>query len=147
VVLLFGLLLTAVRTISSWLSSDALQFEFLFLDEPDADTLGEERKLLQLVFREQIANGTVLIGKCPGVGMLAGHCVRRGRRSLCHCLLASTGAALDSFRPDDCVVSRLIIPGPRPDLQLTGEAEALPEAHDLLESWGSVLGRLLQAWL
>src|SRR5207247_1296373 len=85
IVLLLALTLTAVRKLTEWLSTDALVFEFLFLEGSNAPALTTEQALLEMLFREQIANGTVLLARLP-VNQLAARCAQRARRSLCHCL-------------------------------------------------------------
>src|SRR5262249_51127722 len=60
-VLLLGLLTAAVRKLCEWLSTDALTFVLVFLQEKGADPLAPERALLETVLREPIANGTVEI--------------------------------------------------------------------------------------
>jgi hypothetical protein len=145
IVLILALLLTVVRKLSDWLSTDALLFEFLFLDKADGQSLAEERKLIELVLREQIANGTVRIDKCANREALAEHCAHVARRSLCHCLLVSTEK--QSFEAEDTVTSQLWIDGSTPRLETIGELPAEVESEGLLESWGAVLERLLQVWV
>jgi hypothetical protein len=145
IVLLLGLMLTAVRRLSEWLSTDALLFEFLFLDQAD-DSLADERKLLEMVLREQIANGTVRLGKLPGMEPLAQHCARTARRSVCHCLLLSTEKH-PGYRADDTVVSQLEIAGPCPVLDITSDTPGAMEPETPLDSWSAALERLLQLWV
>src|SRR5262249_10213047 len=129
---------------SDWLSTDALLFEFLFIDKA-GEALDDERKLIELVLREQIANGTVRIDRCASGDALAEHCARVARRSLCHCLLVSTEK--HSFQAEDTVASQLHIDGATPRVEVSGELPEEIETDGLLESWGSVLERLLQLWV
>jgi hypothetical protein len=145
IVLVLGLLLTAVRKLSEWLNTDALLFEFVFLDKPDGNTLADERKLLEMVLREQLANGTVRLEKLGGLAPLAEHCGRLARRSLCHCLIVSTEKP--TFRADDTIVSQLEISGPTPTLETSGEPPEPLEASEPLEAWSAALERLLQTWV
>lgn len=145
IVLVLGLLLTAVRKLSEWLSTDALLFEFIFLDKPDAESLADERKLLEMVLREQIANGTVRLDKLAGLEPLAEHCARVARRSLSHCLLISTER--QTFHAADTVVSQLEISGPIPILETSGEKPEPAEIAEPLDAWSAALERLLQTWV
>ena len=77
IVLLLAMLAALVRKLSEWLSTDALTFEFLFLTE----ALLPERKLLETVFREQIANHTVILQQAEARAV-AEHCEAHARRSL-----------------------------------------------------------------
>jgi hypothetical protein len=150
IVLVMALLVTAVRKLAEWLSTDSLLFEFLFLEPAEGDALTDERKLLELVLREQIANGTVRIDKLSGfetrgLQALAEHCGRRARRSLCHCLLVGTEPY--ELRADDTVVSSLRIDSPVPELHVVGEPPDEITADGPLESWSATLERLLQVWI
>jgi len=146
IVLVCALLLTVVRKLTDWLTTDALVFEFVFLDEGNADTLADERQLLQLVLREQIANGTVTITKGTNLGALGQHCGRRARRSLVHALLLGTDRQA-GFHPDETVVSRLLVNGAAPTLEIVGDPPVATEPDGPLESWSAALERLLQLWV
>lgn len=67
-VLVFGLLLCAVRRLHDWLSEEALLFRFVFLTDEQGvrhTPLAEERELLKLLLREWIDKGTVLVSEGP----------------------------------------------------------------------------------
>ena len=64
IVLLLGLFVVAVRRLTEWLSEEALLFDFVFLKpggkkSAGSPALADERELLELLFREQIANNSV----------------------------------------------------------------------------------------
>ena len=61
IILLLGLTLAITYKLIEWLSTDALVFEFLFLADDDAVPLGGEKALLEMILREQTANGTTVI--------------------------------------------------------------------------------------
>jgi len=117
IVLLLGLLTAAIRRLIDWLHDDALTFELLFVEgggssrrsdfqsvraavdgrignpsygvESEGDAaLADERELLELIFREQIANGTVVVASVNATA-LAARCREHARRSLCHCTTLS----------------------------------------------------------
>ncbi len=144
IVLLLALLVVAVRKVSEWLSTDALRFEFLFVGgEPEP--LQEERKLLETLLREQIANGTVAILHVPNRDEVARHCALKARRSLCQCVPISTTG--EKFRADATVVTRLRVDGPCPAL---GEGDGpllVPDADDPVDSWGEAVRSLLEGWV
>jgi hypothetical protein len=145
-VLWLGLLVAAVRKLTDWLSEDALLFEFCILDQGKPDVLAQEQELLEMVLREQIANGTVRLVRLPGAGELEELCRRRARRSLCHCLTVSAEENV-TVRPDDTIVSRLQIDGPRPAIQCAADTPEPSAAEEPIESWATALERLLHVWV
>lgn len=143
-VLLLALLLTAVRKLSEWLSTDALVFEFLFVQESSGDGLAAERELLETLLREQLANGTALVERVAAF-QVPPRCAQRARRSLCHCL--SIAARERRLQADGIIVTRLTIDGPRPALGFGAEPASVPQAEGAVESWGAALESLLEVWM
>jgi hypothetical protein len=152
-VLLLALLVVAVRKLSEWLSTDALLFEFLFMDgkegkeaeEKDAGLLAPERNLLATILREQVANGTVALARVPSADQVARRCALRARRSLCHCL--ASAAADQPLQAEATVVTRLRLDGSCPAVGVSADPLAVPEAEDPLGSWAATLEGLLQGWV
>jgi hypothetical protein len=142
--LVFALFPDLVRT--EWLTDDALLFEFCIIDQDRPETLAQEQELLEMVLREQVANGTVRLLRLPGPAALEELCRRRAQRSLCHCLVV-TAEDGEPFRIQDTVVSRLRISGPRPVLEISDEPAPATAADEPMESWAAALERLLQAWV
>jgi hypothetical protein len=145
IILVLGLTLAALRKLLDWLSTDALTFELLFLGESDSSQLLQaERDLLEMVLREQIANGAVVIAHLPRA-RLAARCAERARRSLCHCLIIST--ADRPFEADDTRVARLVISDAEPWLMLDDDtASSAADEGDPLSGWTGALEGLLQYW-
>jgi hypothetical protein len=141
-ILLMALLLVVVRRLSDWLSTDALFFEFLFLDDNEA--LGRERELLEMLFREAIETGSVVLRPLPAAE-LARECAGRARRSLCHYLTVST--ADRPFEAPDTVVTRLVLEGPCPALGAGDEEPIYPAGEEPFDVWAGVLLELLQRWV
>jgi hypothetical protein len=139
IVLLLGLVRTGIQKLIEWLSTDALKFDLVFLGDADRPALGHEFHLLELLFQDQIENGTIELMTMPR-DKLAEHCQLRARRSLCHCL--SISAADRPLAADDTVVSRLVVNGPRPGL-----AHAFDDEPTVMEEWSEALERLLQIWV
>ena len=84
IVLLLGLILAAISRLIDWLSEDSLVFEVVFLGADNY--LAAERALLDMILRDQIANGTVVLANLAA-GQLAGHCESRARRACATCSL------------------------------------------------------------
>jgi hypothetical protein len=141
-ILLLGLLLVVVRRLSDWLNSDALLFEFLFLDGDES--LSRERELLEMLFRESIETGNVVV-RTLTADSLAKECAERARRSLCHCLTVSTRDR--PFEAPDTVVTRLALDGPCPALGAGDDEAVYPEGEEPFDVWAGVLRELLQRWV
>jgi hypothetical protein len=146
IVLALGLALTAVRKLLEWLSTDALLFEVLFLDESiGPKVLAAEQALVETVFREQVANGTVVINRLPRQ-RLSYHCAQYARRSRCHCLaVATTDQRLEI---EGVHLGRLVLAGPCPGLALENDADAqVPQGEHALTCWTMALESWLQTCL
>src|SRR5207249_3142175 len=130
--------------LTDWLCSDALLFEFLFVAEGQAHPLEQEAELLAMLFREQIANGTLCLGRVPSLAAAGAEATARARRSECDVLtVAVAPAGLTVEGAEDC---QLILAGPRPRL-VTRTAELPMEGDDALESWQAALAKLIPMWL
>lgn len=143
-ILLLALLLVTVRRLSEWLSADALVFDFVFLSDGAGPSLGRERQLLEMLFREQRENGTVVIRDDLDAAALARESTQRARRSLVHVLTAST-----QDRPLDvpeAVVTRLVVDGDCPAIGAGPEGPAVPEGEEPFDIWAAALLELLQRW-
>jgi hypothetical protein len=140
IVLLLALLLCAVRKLSEWLGDDALLFEFLFVREGDARPLAHEANLLEMLFREQIENGSVKVEHFADP--VDKYAAQKARWSVCHCLAISSGSV--ELHTDDAVVMRLKLEGPRPLLDAGQLPATTDDPEDPFDSWMEVLHRLLQ---
>jgi hypothetical protein len=161
IVYLLGFLLAAVEKLCDWLSADALHFDFVFLHEDDAFPLRHEYELLEMLFREQIENGTVTL--YPACHLLpdaasdsrrpksdefaATHtpadlltlCRSRAQRSLCQLLAVSMSDHPQKI--EETPVARLKLGDAQPTL--VHAAENVPKAHE----WPAALEKLLQLWV
>src|SRR5262249_3747789 len=112
-----------------------------FLDEGvGPQGLVAEQAILGMVFREQVAKGTVVINRLPRE-RLSHHCVQHARRSRCDCLAVATKD--QRLEIEGVGFARLVLAGPCPALapERDGEARVFGEGDDLacwsmaLESW------------
>lgn len=143
IVLVLGLLLTAVKKLSEWLSTDALKFEFLLVQDKDAKPLAQEGALLEMLFREQIENGTVEVRHlAEPVGPYAD---RRAQRSLCHVLTVGTSGT--DTPTELAVTTGLTVAGPRPEMRIGRDEPTELPGDDPVESWTATLERLLAVWV
>ena len=142
IVTLLGLILAGADKLIDWLSEDAVTFEFLLIGDERA--LAAEKSLLEMILREQIANGTALVANLPA-GQLAGHCESLARRSQCH--LLSAGFCHQPVEADGFRSATLALDEPLPDLAFDDDNTPLSAAEDLLAGWTSALQRLLEQWI
>jgi hypothetical protein len=144
IILALGMTLTALKKLLEWLGEDSLVFEFLLIDEPNRPkALQAEEAVLPMVLREQIANGSAIVARMDRT-RLAGHCVERARRSLCHCLtLSARDQPLDA---EGTSVARLALGERMPVLTLVDENATELPSDDAMGAWCAVLERVLQDW-
>jgi hypothetical protein len=143
IIMVLGLLLTAVRKLSEWLSTDALKFEFLLIQEKDAKPLAQEGALLEMLFREQIENKTVEVRHTSEDPARSAD--QLGQRSLCHVLAVSTeGVQLEA---STAITTELAVRGPRPAVQIGYDQSTEFDGEEPSESWIAALERLLMLWV
>jgi hypothetical protein len=134
IVLILALIVAVVRTLTDWLSNDALSFEICFVDEGDRSALADERRLLEVLLREPIELGTVLLSRARGIQQVESRCSEFARRGWCDCLKIST---LDQeLSPEGCGVTTLVL-GKQPFFK----------GIDVEGDWQRGLAALLQAWV
>jgi hypothetical protein len=143
-VLMLALIFMVVRKLSEWLSTDALYFRILFVGEGEEEPLKAERELLQSLFREQIASGTVFLERMAA-DRVKSACRNWARRSMVHALVLGEDPPV--LEPEETVVTRLKIAGPRPALGDADGEPAVVEAEDAMDSWGTTLEQVLQRWV
>jgi hypothetical protein len=143
-VMLLGLLYVLVRKLTEWLSTDALNFQVLFLGEGEADPLANERAILEKLFYEEIALDVVHLER-HAPGKLAKSCEDWARKSMVHILMVGVRPGL--MEAKDTVTTRLAIDGPRPSLgDGTGELNPV-EGDDASDAWANALQGLLMRWV
>jgi hypothetical protein len=166
IVYLLGMILAAIEKLTQWLSSDALQFDFVFLHDDESFPLHHEYELIELLLLEQIENGTVRLypsrnnTPSPTRTEIAGAdkskpedpmadthteeqlialCKDLARRHLCHLLTLSVEDR--PLKVDDVAVSRLMLNKTNPRLIRFNDAAAASMA------WPEALESLLQMWV
>lgn len=126
-----------------WLSSDAIRFEFLFVEPDSSPVLDDERTLLETLFREEIASGTVALESIDPAD-LESRCTARARTSLCHSL--SIGCDTMPQSDDLSIASQLLLERPEPTLLLADESVVEPDETGL-DGWKEQLDTLLRFWV
>lgn len=143
IVVVLALLITAVRKLSEWLSTDALRFELLFIQDNEARPLALEASLLEMLLREQIESNIVEIRHTSEEPARTAE--QRAQRSLCH-LLAISSADVD-LDTESAITSRLKICGARPQLRIGYGEPTQSDGEEALDSWVAALERLLSIWV
>lgn len=88
VIVLLASLYVAVQQLTRWMSDDALNFEFLWISDESQENLHDERRLLETLFREAIATGT-LTQDVITFDELPGRLTESGRQAYCQSLILS----------------------------------------------------------
>jgi hypothetical protein len=139
IVFVLAMLTAVVRRLTEWLATDALLFEFCFVESGDRSLLGDERRLLEILLREPLARGTVRLTQAANAGRVAAACADHARRSLCHCLTVSTA---DPSVPSDQAIGMRLLVGKEPELRGLDPAETPGE-----RGWAATLAVLLEHWV
>ena len=142
-VLLLAFMATALRKLTEWLSADALHFGLLVVCEGGASPLEAEVKLLKTLWRDEIANGAVLLTHLE-TAEVADRCAAFARHSQCNCLVI--GVDPPFFDAQGVEVESLRIAGPRPILSGDKADQFSGDGDDPFDDWAQGLERLLSRW-
>lgn len=143
VILVLGLVVALIQTLTDLLTEDALAFD-LFFPQDDRDPLRDERELMKLILREPIANGTVRIEQARPPQVIA-HCERVAPRARCEYLslsLRDRPQRHDQFR-----TGWLAVPSPVPDLGFSDQPLIELEGDIALDRWREAFVTLVASWL
>jgi len=142
-VLALALLLAGVRKLSEWLSTESLHFEFLLPQGEGDAPLAEEGRLLQLLFREMIENGTVKVEHLS-FAKLNDRVQEQAKRSLWHGLVVSAGSDRGTFSAAN--LHELRLDAERPQLLPINRANRERDVDEPFDDWVGALVRLLGHW-
>lgn len=143
IIMLLGFLVATVRRLTQWLSEDALVFEFCFLDHTPDQPLAPEWELLEMIFREQMANGTVRLQVLRKEDWEA-YCEAQAKRSMCRVMPISV--ADREIEPESTIVTRVRLNSPELELGWPREEIAKAEGHDAWEVWTNSLQEVVETW-
>ena len=142
IVMLVAMLFAMVNQLIDWLTEDAIQFDFIFVDQATFP-LENERELIETLFGEAIKSGIVNIFRMEPDDIRS-HCDDLARRSLCQSLTA--GINPKPIVGEGPMVSYLVLKDETPELMLGGEP--VPLAEDVgIEAWRQQLDQLLRHWV
>lgn len=143
IVLLTAVITALVQKLIEWLSHDALVFEFVWIEDPERPPLDEERKVLELIFAEEMVHGTVR-HRGLSAAALTSHCEAQATRSLARALILSTYDL--ELEPAGVAIARIVVNQARPQLGWNTEPLALAEGETALDGWRTLLLDLLREW-
>ena len=164
IVLVQSTILALVRKLTEWLSTDAIRFEVLFVQDGGKVLLAEEAALLRLLLREPLERGDGLVatgdrtasGKATAEQEAAEEATeskaavmtylgRLSRAAQVHCLAAA--AEPFGMELDTVVVTELVVGGSRPEIGDGDGVVAELEGEDAFEVWQETVLRILQLWV
>jgi hypothetical protein len=143
-ILALAFVLAAIRTLTKWLSQEALNFEIVFLEEPNSPPLASEKKLFEILLREECAHGLVRVDSIARE-QLAARAALHSQRSQCHQLVLST--AEPEPNSASAMAMFLTLHDPRPKLAPQPAARERPADETLWDAWRVALEELLVGWL
>lgn len=145
IVMLQSTILALVRRLTEWLSTDAIRFEVLFVQDGAKKPLLEEATLMELLLREPIERGDGLVAWVADQAEVVKHLNRLSREAQVHCL----AAAKEPFDMDldNVVVTELILDGARPELGDGSGMVTELEGEDAMDAWQETVLRILQLWV
>jgi hypothetical protein len=145
IVLVQSTVLALVRKLTDWLSTDAIRFEVLFVQDGGKNPLTEEAALLKLLLREPIERGDGEVLEVPNPDAVVTHLNRLARTAQVHCLAAATEPF--GLEMDNVVVTELVVAGSRPEIGGGDGVVAELEGEDAFEVWQETVLRVLQLWV
>jgi hypothetical protein len=147
-VMLMGLLFVLVRKLTEWLSTDALNFRFIFLGDErkdsDKEVLGTEWSLLETLLSEPIKLQTVFLERMTPK-KLPLYCESLARRSMVHALVC--GVEPPELDANETVVTRLAITSARPAIGDGSDEPGIVEGDNAQESWANTLQLIIGRWI
>jgi len=146
IVMTLALVLTLVRRLTDWLTTDALRFELLFVAPPGKpNPLAHEAELLSLLLQEPVERGAAVVKTVDTAAHAATLCASLSKLNQVQCLLLSADPL--PFDPEGPVVSALTVSGPRPPLTDGHGHPVAFAADDAFDQWVEAVVRVLQLWV
>jgi hypothetical protein len=145
IVMLQSAILALVRRLSEWLSTDAIRFEVLFVQDGEKKPLAEEATLMELLLREPIERGDGLVAWVADQHAAVAHLNRLSRQAQVHCLAAATEPF--EMPMDNVVVTEVVVGGPTPEIGDDDGVVVELEGEDALDVWQETVLRVLRDWV
>ena len=145
IVMLQSAILALVRRLTEWLSTDAIRFEVLFVQDGEKKPLAEEVTLMELLLREYIERKDGLVAWVADKAAAVAHLNKLAQKWQVHCLVSATEPF--EMEVDNAVVTEVVVGGPRPEI---GDDDGLVvelEGEDALDVWQETVLRVLRDWV
>jgi hypothetical protein len=145
IVLLQSAILAIIHRLSDWLSSDALRFEVLFVQNGPDRPLSPEATEMELLLREPIERGEATVSWVPDRAAVESRLNQLARNAQVHCL--AMAAEPFELNLENGVVTELVVSGPRPEIGEGDGIVAALEGEDAFDVWVETVLRILQLWV
>lgn len=145
IVMIQSAILALVHRLTDWLSTDAIRFEVLFVQDGEKKPLAEEATLMQLLLREPIERGDGLVTWVPERAGVIAHLNHLSRLSQVHCLLATTEPL--ELEMDNVAITEIVVDGALPQIGNGDGIVAALEGEDAFDVWQETVLRTLQLWV
>jgi hypothetical protein len=145
IVMIQSAILALVHRLADWLSTDAIRFEVLFVQDGEKKPLTEEATLMQLLLREPIERGDGLVTWVPDRAGVVAHLNYLARLSQVHCLLATTEPL--ELEMDNVAITEIVVDGALPQIGDGDGIVAALEGEDAFDVWQETVLRILQLWV
>ncbi|MFO0801035.1 MAG: hypothetical protein U0804_26510 [Gemmataceae bacterium] len=144
IVLILSVLQAVVWKLDEWLSTDAIRFEVLFVQDAGRRPMAEEAALCEFLLRPNVARGVAAVRHVADRVEAGKALAELARTAQVHALVVGTKKT--DLAADAALVSGLVVGGPVPTLRADDVPVPL-EAITPFEHWQEALRRVLQMWV
>lgn len=145
IVMVQSVILALVRKLTDWLSTDAIRFDVLFVQDGEKKPLAEEAHLTELLIREPIERGDGLVEHVPDRAAVMSRLHRLTQQAQVNCLVVATEPV--ELDLENGVVTEVVVNGPRPEVGGGDGVVAELEGEDAFDVWQATVLRVLQLWV
>lgn len=145
IVMLLATIQALIVTLTELLSSDAIHFEVLFIQDVDRKPLADEARLEEFLLRVPIERKDGLVWHLRNREEVVQHLHQIAQQAQVHCLVVATEPF--EMELDTVVITELVISGSRPQI---GEGDGIVaplDGEDAFDAWQETLLRILQLWI
>ena len=145
IVMLQSAILAMVEKLTDWLSTDAIHFEVLFVQDGEKKPLAEEALLMKLLLRELIERGDATIEHVASSQKSRERIQGLSQQAQVHALIAATEPV--DVELDTAVTTQVIVDGPRPQLGDGASVVYTLDGENAFEVWQATVLRVLELWV
>jgi hypothetical protein len=139
IVLLQSAILALVEKLTDWLSTDAIRFEVLFVQEREKKPLAEESTLMKLLLREAMERGHAVVEHVPDAKHARDRLHRLAQQAQVHALSASSKP--QESEPDELVLTEF--GSDRFEYLL----KRVRQGEDVFDAWAEQVKQILEEWI